>query len=227
MVQAAGGADPGRARVALEELCATYWFPLYAYARRGGLAPEEAEDCTQGFFARLLDRGDLARVEVTGGRFRSYLLVALRRYIAGERERERALKRGGGTRVVSIDLERAERRVALEIPDRETPERAFERAWAQSLLARVFATLRIEYASRGRERVFDRLEPDLLGGGSAAERRAVASELELTDGALDVARHRLRRRFAEALRAEVAETVLDAADVDGELAALMEHLAPG
>ena len=98
MVQAAGGEDPERARAALEDLCATYWFPLYAYARRSGLAPEAAEDCTQGFFARLLSRGDLARVEITGGRFRSFLLVALRNYIASEREREGALKRGGGAR---------------------------------------------------------------------------------------------------------------------------------
>jgi len=226
LVRAVGGVDPERARRALEELCASYWFPLYAFARRSGLSPEDAEDCTQGFLVRLLERRDLERVEVEGGRFRSFLRVALRRHIASEREREGALKRGGGARPVSIDLENAERRVALEIPDHETPERAFDRAWAQALLARVFATLRAEYTSRGKELVFERLEADLLGNCSADERRAIAAELELSEGALDVARHRLRRRFGEALRSEIGETLQDPAGIDAELAALMELLAP-
>jgi RNA polymerase sigma-70 factor (ECF subfamily) len=225
LVQAAGAGDAPSARDALEELAAAYWYPLYAYARRRGLDPEDACDLTQGFFARVLERRDLARLGPEGGRFRSWLLVSLRNHLAGERERERALKRGGGATSRSIDAAVAEERWRHEPATDETPERAFERAWALAVLARVFAALEAEYEQDDKGALFRSLKPTLTGEPGDAPRRALAAELELTENALNVAAHRLRERFRRRLRAEVAHTLTDPTEVEGEVRALFEALA--
>jgi RNA polymerase sigma-70 factor (ECF subfamily) len=212
------------AREALAQLCEAYWYPLYAYARRGGTSADEALDLTQGFFALLLDRRDLERVERAGGRLRSYLLVSMKHYLSGQRERQRALVRGGGAALLSIDFRDAEGRYAAEPADLGSPERIFERAWACEVIGRARARLRAEHEAEGKGQLFARLETVLLGEQGVPPRRALAQELGTTEGALNVAVHRLRRRFAASLRAEVADTLSDPSQVERELRILLEVL---
>lgn len=229
IVRAAGGrgGDVRDARDALARLCSDCWYPLYSYVRRRGHSSEDARDLTQGFIAELLERDEWSTLDPALGRFRAWLLAALKHFLANAAARERAQKRGGGRVPVSIDGAGADSRFALEAGDDASPDRAFARAWALELLARTRERLREEYASRDQAALFDALEPTLAGTASDPEqgtRRELAERLGLTAGALDVAAHRLRQRYKERLRTEVAGTLPDPADVQDEIAALFEAL---
>ena len=221
---ARAGSGSREARDALESLCGTYWFPLYAFARRRGLDHHAAQDAVQGFFARLIEKQDLAAADKERGRFRSFLLGALTNYLANAWDRDRAEKRGGGRARLSIDEAEAQRRYSAEFSVADAPERVFEREWARELSARALSALAAEWKHAGREALFARLRPFLTAEASGAEQSAIARELDKTENAVRIALHRLRKRFGELLRLEVAETVADAGDVDVELAELLDAL---
>ena len=221
VVQAAGSEDPDVSRVALAELCEAYWYPLFAYLRRSGQDAERASDVVQGFFARLLDKRDL-RPDVAGGRFRAFLLTALKHHLANENARERAAKRGGGHGLVSFDAAAADSRYRAEPEDPRTPESIYESQWARTLLDRALTGLRDDYEARGRTALFERIERRLTDPGDVESRRAIGTELGMTEGAVNVAIHRLRRQFRERLRREVAQTLTDPGEVDQELRELFE-----
>ena len=220
------GSRSGEARDALESLCSSYWYPLYAFARRRGLDHHAAQDAVQGFFARLIEKEDLQTADRSRGRFRSFLLASLSNFLANVRDRERAEKRGGARARLSIDEAAAERRFASELAVPGTPERQFEREWAREILARSLAALEAEWDRAGRRELFGRLKPYLTAEASAADQAAIAAELSKTENAVRIALHRLRKRFGELLRIEVADTVLDGGDVETELCELLEALRP-
>ena len=224
VVRGAVGADEPRARAALEQLCEAYWKPLYGFARRRGMGPEDAADSTQAFFARLLEKRDVGGADPARGRFRAYLLGAFKHHLANEAERERAAKRGGGVAPLRLDFEAAEAGLRLEPVDPRTPERAFERDWALAVLGRAFARVEADYRRRGRAPLFEALRGTLVPGGEVASYREVAEGLGQSEGAVKVAAHRLRRAFRTELRAEIAETVEDEAALEAELAHLIEAL---
>ncbi|MCP3919669.1 MAG: sigma-70 family RNA polymerase sigma factor [bacterium] len=229
VVRVAGdGEDPARG-AALEELCRRYWYPLYAYLRRNGEGTEDASDLVQGFFASFLARDDLSGLDPDGGRFRSYLLGALRHYASDQRDHDRAEKRGGGRTPVSIQMESAEERYAsaiwsIEPADERTPERLFDRDWALATLARVLERLRDEQTGR-RAEVFARLRCFLDGSTKLDGYASAAEELGMTSGAVKVAVHRLRRRYRELLEQEVRDTLPEGGEVEPELRALFEALS--
>ena len=225
VVAAGDAAEPG-AGEALAELCAAYWFPLYAYIRRKGNGPEQSLDLTQGYFARLLERGTVASADPARGRFRSFLLADCRHFLAHERERDNAARRGGRLAVLSIDARDAEGQYQLEPVHEQTPERLFERDWALALLEGVVAGIRREYEASGRGTSFEVLKVVLEAGSSQAAQADIAARLGTTEAAAQVAIHRLRKRYREALRAAIAATVADEAEVDDELKALFAALGP-
>ncbi len=201
---------------ALAVLCAHYWYPLYAFARRLGYQAEDAKDLTQGFFVRLLEKNYLRQFERERGRFRTFLLAAFRHYAANEHDRARAQKRGGSYETISRDFEDAETRYRQEPVDPQTPERIYERRWALTVLDRALARVGDQYAANKRA-WFDRLQSFLTVGQHDFPCTRIAAELASTENAVRVALHRLRRRFREALKAEVAETVADAAETEDEI----------
>lgn len=219
-------ADERQRKEALEQLCAGAWYPLYVFARRRGLAAEDAADATQSLFAQLLERGDLEQVERSKGSLRSYLRAALTHSIADTRDREHALKRGAGAPKISIDTLDAERRLACEPATDEDPARAFERAWATELVARALKVLRAEYDAGGDARTFDVLHGALVGDSERGAHARHAFELGSSEGAVRVALHRLRRRCRELIELEVRQTLADPAELSSELAALFEALRP-
>ncbi|MGE0706949.1 MAG: RNA polymerase sigma factor [Planctomycetota bacterium] len=227
-VLAAQGGDEARARAALEELCRSYWYPLYAYGRRRGLEARAAEDAVQGFFAELLEKDRLALVDRERGRFRGFLVTAFQRYLGHEREKAAAQKRGGGARVLSLDDGDPEARYAREPAHEATPERAFERAWALAVLERALRGLRAAYEERGQATLFEEAKAYLIGEAEAPMAEA-AARLGLREGAFRVAVHRLRRRYRAAVRAEVAQTLpagaLEAGEDEVELRELAAALA--
>ena len=210
-------ADPQRkeARSALVSLCEGYWYPLYAYLRRRGYPPDQAQDLTQEFFIRLLEGRYLDRADPVKGRFRSFLLTSLKFFVADEEDRKRAHKRGGGA-VLSLELSSGEERYLREPSHDETPERIFERRWALSVLDRVVERLRLEFVQHGRPEHFERLKMFLLGK-SEAPYATLAREMNSSEGALKVAIHRLRKRYRELFRQEIADTVTDPNEVESEL----------
>jgi RNA polymerase sigma factor (sigma-70 family) len=222
-----GARGPGtpEAREALTELYRTYWYPLYAHARRGGVDTENARDLTQEFFVRLLEKGDLATADPTRGRFRSFLLTAFRHFLCNRRDRERAARRGGGRLVLSLDFAAGESRYGLEPSHESTPERIFDRQWALTLLARSLGRLRDEYRRAGKGELFDHLRP-ALAGDRATPYAELAIRLGMTEGAVKVAVHRLRGRCREVVREEVSETVATPGEVDQELRDLFGSLGP-
>ena len=224
VVQAAGAQDSSAARDALATLCESYWYPLYAFVRRSGYGAEDARDLTQGFFTRLLEKRDFRMADPERGRFRSFLLASLKHFLANERARARALKRGGGHTLLSIDYENADARYTSDPGDRLTPEKVFQRNWALTLVARTSERLGQEYAAQGKGLLFGRLEGTLTGDEGTKSRRDLAKELGMTEGALNVAIHRLRRRFRQRLRAEIAHTLTDPGKVDEELRQLFAVL---
>jgi DNA-directed RNA polymerase specialized sigma24 family protein len=216
-------AEPG-ADDALASLCGLYWYPLYAYVRRRGHGADEAHDLTQEFFARLLEKDFLAGVDRGKGKFRSFLLAACNHFLANERDRARAKKRGGGRAILSLDAADAEGRYSAEPADAVTPEKLFERRWALALLQQVMARLRDEFEAKGKGRLFDGLRGFLVGEKGAGYRRA-AGELGLSEGAVKVAVHRLRQRYRELLHEEIGRTVGAPEEVEEELRALFAALA--
>jgi RNA polymerase sigma factor (sigma-70 family) len=224
LIAAAGGADRLSTRRALETLCEAYWYPLYAYARRRGGSPEEAQDRTQGFFTRLLETDYFDRADPDRGRFRSFLLASFNYYLLDEAGRERAQKRGGGVAPLPFEVSAGEERYRNEPFHADTPERIYERRWAQTLLDRTVARLRLEFSVQGRLEHFNKLE-GCLRGASDIPYAELAQQLETSESALKVAIHRLRRRYGTLLRDEIAEIVLDPAEVDSELRYLIAALS--
>lgn len=214
--------DMEGARAALASLCEAYWVPIYAFVRRRGFSPPDAQDLTQGFFLRLLERKDLRRVRPEIGRLRSYLRVAVRNFIASEMERARALKRGGGTVTLSFDAKEAEKRYLLEPADDRDPERIFERRWAFTVLGRAEARLDRELRERDGEETSRALRGYIAGAEPRRPYAEVAAELHITEDALKMRVHRLRQRFGRLLREEVADTVADPEEVESELRHLLE-----
>ncbi len=214
------GGDPRASRAALEELCAAAWYPLYAYARRRGLAVEDARDATQGFFVDLLERGDLARADRERGRFRSFLLAAFQHFLAKRAAAEGAQKRGGGRTILSLDFARAEELYGIEPADEASPEGLYQAAWARGLLDRVVATLGAEYDARDKGELFRALEGELAG--DSTPRSELARRLGTSEGAVKVAAHRLRSRYRELLRQAILDTLADPAELEDELSALFE-----
>jgi RNA polymerase sigma-70 factor (ECF subfamily) len=214
-VVAAGDPQRKEARSALVDLCENYWYPLYAYLRRRGYPADEAQDLTQDFFVRVLEGRYLDRADPEKGRFRSFIMTSLKFFVADEGDRQRARKRGGGA-VVPLEISSGEDRYQREPAHDETPERIFERRWALSLLDRVVERLRNEFVQHGRPEHFERLKVFLLGQ-SDAPYAELAREMNTSEGALKVAIHRLRKRYREVFRQEIADTVADPADVESEL----------
>ena len=221
----AGHGPAGEAERAMAALCETYWYPVYAFVRRQTGNADEAMDLTQGFFARLLEKRDLAGVDRGRGRFRSWLVAAVKNYLANQRDRSRAEKRGGGRRAISIDAADAESRYRLEPSHDVTPERVFERRWALTLLGQVLSALRQESVDEGKGRLFEALK-DCIGGRPGDGRyRDVAADLGMAEGAVRMAAHRLRRRYRELLRQHIAQTVETPEQIDEEVAFLFSAVS--
>jgi RNA polymerase sigma factor (sigma-70 family) len=224
LVFQAGNPNASLARESLSELCGAYWYPLYAYIRRRGHDPEQARDLTQDFFARALEKGLLAEADASRGRFRSFLRTVCAHFLANRRDWEQARKRGGGRSVLSIDSVDAEGRYARELADELTPERIFDRSWALTLLGRVLDQLGREYDEAGKGATFAALRCLLSGDSELASYEAVAQRLGTSTGAARVAAHRLRRRYGDLLRQEIAATLLDPTGVDDEIRELFAAL---
>ena len=222
---AAKGGDSTRARAALEALCRTYWYPLYAFARRMGQSPHDAEDSVQGFFAICLEKNYLAAAEQAKGRFRSFLLLSLKRFLAKERDKSRARKRGGGQRPIALDGLTAEQRYALEPAEPLSADRLFERRWALTLLEQVLSRLRAELAAAGRLEAFEQLKEFLLAGGRGTPYKELAARLGTSEGAVKVGVHRLRQRYRELLEEEIANTVASPEEVAEERRYLLAVLS--
>jgi RNA polymerase sigma-70 factor (ECF subfamily) len=205
---------------ALAELCSLYWYPVYSFIRRSGHSSDEAGDLTQAFFTRVLEKHYLRDADPLRGRFRSFLIAALRHFISNERDWHRTAKRGGSIPHVPLEIETAERRYVLELPDTETPEHIFERQWALAVLDEAMVRLAAKYADLGKAEMFARLRTALTDD-TLPSYGSLAQELGTTEGALRVAVHRLRREFGIALRSIIAETVATSADVDDELRHLL------
>jgi len=225
VLTAARGGDSTRAGDALAALCQTYWYPLYAFVRRQGHAPHDAQDLTQEFFARLLAKNWLADVNRERGKFRSFLLAAMKHFLANEWDKANAQKRGGGAPLLSLDTESAEGRYSLEPADTTTADKLFERRWALTLLDRVLARLKEEHSTPTKRAHFDVLKGCLTGGRGDTPYAELAAKLGMSEGAVKVAAHRLRQRYRELLRAEIASTVGTAAEVDEELRYLFAALS--
>lgn len=221
LVLAAGAAQSSEGEAALARLCTLYWYPLFAFVRRQGHSADEAEDLTQAFFARLIEKGDISDADRSRGRFRSFLLASCKHFLSNQRDRERTLKRGGGHEAISIDVAAAEARYQRALAHDETPERLYDRQWTLTLLETVVAQLKEEYAANGNVRLFDALRPFITGDGEGDAYASVAAGLDMSEGAVKVAVHRLRRRYREALREHVADTVGSLQEVDDEMRYLL------
>lgn len=221
---AAGRDRSPNAAAALEQLCAAYWFPLYAFVRRQGFSPEQAADLTQGFFAELLRREDLRGVDPGRGRFRAFLLAAIKNFVANQVDQQNAKKRGGDVQTLSMDFAQADRRLHLEPSHEQTPETVFLRQWALTLLDQARDAVRAEYTRTGKEQLYDKLQGFLAGEQSDESYREVAAALGKSEGAIKVAVHRLRRQFHDQIREEIARTVATEAEIDDEIQDLFAAL---
>jgi DNA-directed RNA polymerase specialized sigma24 family protein len=220
VVMAAGRGCSREAEVALEELCRTYWFPLYVYVRRQTPTREDAEDLTQAFFARFLEKNYLEKLSSEKGKFRAFLLAALKHFLANEWDRAHSQKRGGGVMPISLDWQNADARYQIEPVDNLSPDKLYDRAWAITLLQRVLARLRDENATEDKSRLFAQLKPFLMVGTSAVRYGEAAAKLNLTEGAVRVAVHRLRVRYRELLREEISQTLSDTSEISEEMRTL-------
>jgi RNA polymerase sigma factor (sigma-70 family) len=224
LVLLAGSSTDSKGENALEGLCRVYWQPLYAYVRRQGYGSHDAQDLTQDFFARLLQKDYLRLADPGRGRFRSFLLKSLKHFLVNEWVRGQAQKRGAGKRAFSLDEEAAERTYLQQPADQLAPEHFYDRHWAMTLLERAMDQLGADYAAASKEELFRQLKPLLLTEVTATSYQQLAGSLGLTEGAVKVALHRLRQRFRDAVRAEVAHTVATPEEVDEELRCLMAAL---
>jgi len=225
VVLSAGSADTTRAQAALTKLCQAYWYPLYAYVRRRGHSAHDAEDLTQEFFARFLEHHWAGTADREKGRFRTFLLSALTHFLADEWDKARAQKRGGGVHPLPLPLDTAETRFGQEPADNHTPEQHFERRWAMTLLEQVLSHLQQEYAQEGKSALFAALNPCLVGERTAQPYSALAAKLNLSEAAVKSSVHRLRRRYRQLLRDEIAQTVAGPAEVEAEVRHLAAVLA--
>jgi RNA polymerase sigma factor (sigma-70 family) len=221
VLSAAGHQNPGQAVESLEKLCALYWRPLYAYIRRQGESPHDAQDLTQEFFLRLLTKNYLNAVDQGKGRFRSFLLAALKHFLSNERDKARAQKRGGGQSPLPLDFTGEETHLTFQPTDNITPEILFERRWATTLLEQALARLRQEYTGQGKESLFEKLKTTLTEGRGNLAYSALAASLNLSEAAVKMAVHRLRQRYRECLRAEIAQTVATPDEIEDELRYVM------
>lgn len=232
MVLAVGDGSSTTSKSALEKLCESYWYPLYSFVRRKGFDANGAADLTQGFFASLIERNDFETIRKEKGRFRSFLLAAIRHFIANEMDHANAAKRGGNVSTFSIDANSAESKYKNELNEFEpshevTPENSFERTWAIAMIENVHSLLRVEFVKNGRETLFDRLQIFLTGSNqqNAPTYRELAEEFEISESAIKVNVHRMRQQFRELLRAEIAHTVPSESEIDDELKALFVTLS--
>lgn len=225
VVVAAGQGDSPQRASALEALCRAYWYPLYVFVRRQGHTPEDAQDLTQEFFCRLLEKDQLGQADRQRGKFRTFLLVSLKHFLINEWKRAGRLRRGGGVSFLSLDGLEAEARYADEPLAESSPSQAYEREWAVTLIEQVFALLRAEYAAAGKAPLFAALKVCIWGETGPASYAELGRQLNMTEGAVKVAVHRLRRRFRGVLREETAHTVARAEEIDGELRHLIGVLS--
>lgn len=223
LVLSAGG-ESTRGQRALSQLCSRYWYPIYAFARKQGLAAPDAEDTTQGFFMHILSSEALATVDRAKGRFRSFLLASMKNFLANEWDRARAAKRGGGVPTMSLDATGAEERYRLEPADMLSPDKLYDRRWALTVLDQTVRQLAEEQAASGKAALFQAVRPVLDGGHASFSYEEIGAQLGMSAGAVKVAVHRLRQRYRELLRGAVAETVVHAEDVDDELRQLIDAL---
>jgi len=212
---------------ALERLCHTYWFPLYAHVRRLGYGPDDAEDLTQGFFAKLLEKEWLGAADRTRGRFRTFLLGALKHFLANEWDRSKAKKRGGQVTVVPLDRLDGESRLGGDPDESIPPDRIFDRQWALTILETVLARLETEYADKGKKALYETLKSAITGEPNDAGYDGLTRTLGMSKGAVRVAVHRLRGRYRELLREEIAQTIAPDDDLDAEMRYLLEVLSCG
>ncbi len=226
VLQAGNGESPS-ASEALDQLCRVYWYPLYAYVRQRGYSRDDAQDLTQSFFLRLLERDLLADLKPAGAKFRSFLLAALKNHLAGEWVRAHAAKRGGMNPVLSLDALDPETRYAQEPEDTASPDAAFDRRWAETVLQQALERLRTEQTSQGKEAVFEALAGFLTGSGPTDSYADLAVQLVMSEAAVKMTVHRLRKRYGELLRLEVANTVSTAAEVQQELRCLLAAISAG
>jgi len=220
VVLAAGRRHTPQADAALEVLCRTYWFPLYAYVRRRGHTKEDAEDLTQAFFARLLGKNFLAGLDSEKGKFRAFLLASLKNFLANEWDKTQSQKRGGGETPLSLDWQTADTKFQVAATAGPSPDQAFDREWALALLAKVIERLEAECAAEGKAKLFEQLKRFLTAGKGEAAQSEVAKTLGLEEGAVRVAVHRLRKRYRGLLREEITQTLADPAQADEEMRAL-------
>ena len=225
LVLAAGRDSTAGSQAAFSELCELYWRPIYAFARRQGHDVHDAEDLTQAFFTRLLEKHVVQAADPQRGRFRSFLLASFKHFVANERDRAHAQKRGSGKVMIGLDFESAEARYSAEPADALTPEAVFERQWALAILDRVLATLRDECVNAGKADLFDCVRDLLAGDRSPGGYAAIAESLGTTEGAVKVNVHRLRRRYRDLLRAEIEATVSNSSEIDEELGFLMSAVS--
>lgn len=216
MLSAASGCETPHSVAAVAELCRIYWYPLYAFIRRRGHEAHDAEDLTQEFFTRLLEKHYLAAADRESGRFRTFLLMAAKRFLANEKEAANAIKRGGGRQIISLDGLEPEARYHLEPADTLSPERVFERQWALALLDQVLARLQSEMANKGKSALFEALKGHLTAR-SEENYASTARQLGMSEGAVKAAVHRLRREYRSLLQQEIAHTVASPNDVEDEI----------
>lgn len=226
VVLAAGSRASPQADVALEELCRTYWYPLYAYVRRHGHSREDAEDLTQSFFARFLQKNYLEKLRAEHGKFRAFLMAALKHFLANEWDRANRQKRGDGVLPLSLDWQDADQRYTIEPADNLSPDKIYDRAWAVTLLERVISRLRDENAAPDKAAAFAALKPFLTVGSNDIPYAKAAGELGMTEGAARVAVLRLRRQYRKLLREEISQTLSDPAQVEDELNTLFGAFSP-
>jgi RNA polymerase sigma-70 factor (ECF subfamily) len=227
LVLAAGGREDSDSRQALAELCQTYWYPVYAYVRRRVSDVHEAQDLTQAFFARLLEKHTIESADPSRGRFRGFLLTACKRFLVNEWHKDRTVKRGGGQIPLSLDFESGESKYAVEPVDTLTAERLYERQWALALLARVMERLKEEFVNKDKALHFEQLKQFISGSKGVDAYEAAADALGISAGAVKVAAHRLRGRYRDLLRSEIAQTVEEPEEIDDEIRSLFEVLGGG
>jgi len=225
LVLAAGDSRDSHSEEALAKLCEEYWPPVYSYIRSRGHGVEEARDLTQAFFTLLLEKSYLKQVRRERGRFRSFLLMSVKHFLANEWDRERALKRGGGVAPLSLDIEESEGAHRVGVASGDSPEEIYEKRWALAVLARVLGALEREMGQSGNLDRFHKLRPYLTAEGGGVRYREVARDLGMSEAAVKVAIHRLRRRYGELLRRHVSQTVDEPDAVDAEIRHLLSALS--